>query len=170
MSLQDFIDVALDEVGTRETGENYTKYGAWFGADGQPWCAMFIAWCANEAEILTTSSSATIPYVPKLAGVPALYQWYANSGRCLAPNMNAASANRLRPGDIVIIDNNNDSDYVDKNHAGIVVEVDYDTKEAVVIEGNYGDKVSRVTYTNLVSNNQSHVKISYLCSNNVSIG
>ncbi|MBQ3510617.1 MAG: CHAP domain-containing protein [Peptococcaceae bacterium] len=167
MSLAEFIEVAENEVGEKETGTtNQTKYGKWFGSDGQPWCGMFIAWCANEAGILTTASSANLPYVPKLAGVGAIRDWYANCGRCLAPNMNAASANRLRPGDVVIIDNATSGD---TNHAGIVVSVDYNTKKAVVVEGNYSDKVSKVTYTDLVSNNESNVRISYLCSNNVRI-
>ena len=166
MALQEFIDAALNEVDYKEEKENKTKYGKWFGNDGQPWCAMFISWCANEAKILTTSAYAGLPYVPKKSGVSDLYQWYANNSRCLAPNMNSASANRLRPGDVVIIDNKNAGD---KNHAGIVVEVNYNTKKAVVVEGNYSDKVSKVTYTDLKSDNEENVKISYLCSNNVKI-
>lgn len=79
--------------------------------------------------------------------------------------MTATSANRLQPGDIVIIDN--DGVGANTNHTGIVIEVNYAAKTAVVVEGNYSDKVSKVTYTNLKSNN-NNAKIVYLCSNHVS--
>lgn len=170
MSLQDFIDVALEEVGTEEeivngVATNRTKYGEWFGSNGVAWCGIFIAWCANEAGILTTASSAKIPYVPKLSYIPDVYDWYANNGRCLAPNMNASSANRLRPGDVVIIDTAGGT--TGKGHAGIVVDVDYANQKAYVVEGNVTEKVQKFTYTNLVASHGA--RITYLCSNNVSI-
>src|SRR3712207_8950822 len=37
-----------------------SKYGAWYGLDGNSWCAMFVSWCANEAGILNRT-------VPKYA-------------------------------------------------------------------------------------------------------
>ena len=47
----DLIGVALTQVGYRETYDNKTKYGAWYGLNYQPWCAMFVTWCARQAEI-----------------------------------------------------------------------------------------------------------------------
>lgn len=47
----DIIGVARTQVGYRETLNNTTKYGAWYGLDNQPWCAMFVSWCARQAKI-----------------------------------------------------------------------------------------------------------------------
>jgi hypothetical protein len=38
------INRAESQLGYRETGSNYTKYGTWYGMPGQPWCAMFVSW------------------------------------------------------------------------------------------------------------------------------
>jgi hypothetical protein len=41
------LDAAIGELGYRENpaGSNMSKYGAWYGGDGQPWCAYFVTWC-----------------------------------------------------------------------------------------------------------------------------
>src|ERR1700745_1044694 len=38
---------ALRHVGVRESppGSNLTMFGRWFGADGVPWCAIFVSYC-----------------------------------------------------------------------------------------------------------------------------
>ncbi|MGM0889800.1 MAG: phage tail tip lysozyme [Bacillota bacterium] len=40
--------VIAAEIGQTETPVNKTKYGKWYGQDGQYWCDMFQAWCANQ--------------------------------------------------------------------------------------------------------------------------
>ncbi len=50
----DIIAVALTQVGYREGYNNDTKYGDWYGLPHQPWCAMFISWCANQAGVPTS--------------------------------------------------------------------------------------------------------------------
>jgi murein L,D-transpeptidase YcbB/YkuD len=54
------------EVGTTENppGSNNTKYGAWYGYNGAPWCAMFQLWVDAKAGHLLTIKSA---YTPTLA-------------------------------------------------------------------------------------------------------
>ena len=47
----DMIGVARTQVGYRETYDNNTKYGKWYGYNYYPWCAMFVSWCARQAEI-----------------------------------------------------------------------------------------------------------------------
>lgn len=38
------------EVKTANAGnQNFTKYGEWYGLNGQPWCDMFVSWCAEQA-------------------------------------------------------------------------------------------------------------------------
>lgn len=64
------LDVARAELGTCEQppGSNRTRYGAWYGMDGQPWCAMFVSWCAARA------GAADI--VPRHAYTPSGAAWF----------------------------------------------------------------------------------------------
>ncbi len=48
---RDIVQVALTQLGYREGRNNDTKYGDWYGMSNQPWCAMFVSWCANQAGI-----------------------------------------------------------------------------------------------------------------------
>ena len=66
------VSVALGEVGYLEKksaanldsktanagSKNYTKYGAWYGLDGQPWCDMFVSWCAYQVDQGATTTTA----------------------------------------------------------------------------------------------------------------
>ena len=47
----DILAIARKELGYKESpaGSNRTKYGAWFGLNGQPWCMMFVQWCFRQA-------------------------------------------------------------------------------------------------------------------------
>ena len=49
----DIISVALTQLGYEEKYENDTKYGDWLGYPGYAWCAMFVSWCARQAEVPT---------------------------------------------------------------------------------------------------------------------
>lgn len=46
--------VALAEVGNCESplGSNNCKYTEWYGMPGEPWCAMFVTWCADQCGLL----------------------------------------------------------------------------------------------------------------------
>lgn len=48
---KEILAVARAELGYTESpaGSNRTKYGKWFGLDGQPWCMMFVQWCFRQA-------------------------------------------------------------------------------------------------------------------------
>ena len=87
MALNEFVQTALDEEGYEEGSDGYTKYGSWYGLANADWCVMFISWCANQAGIMTTSSTGTVPNVPKMASTSAMYTWYTNiydmSGSCI---------------------------------------------------------------------------------------
>ena len=85
MALNEFVQTALDEEGYEEGSNGYTKYGSWYGLANADWCVMFISWCANQAGIMTTSSTGTVPNVPKMASTSAMYTWYTNNRRNLAP-------------------------------------------------------------------------------------
>ena len=47
----EILAVARRELGYTESpaGSNRTKYGKWFGLDGQPWCMMFVQWVFAQA-------------------------------------------------------------------------------------------------------------------------
>lgn len=54
---KDILGVALTQMGYTEGSHNGkktgndTKYGMWMGYEYQPWCAMFVSWCARQADI-----------------------------------------------------------------------------------------------------------------------
>ena len=43
-------DANLDSKTANAGYNNYTKYGAWYGLNGQPWCDIFVSWCAEMAD------------------------------------------------------------------------------------------------------------------------
>lgn len=51
VTAEQIMDIARAELGYREfpAGSNMTKYGAWFGFNGQPWCMMFVQWVFHMA-------------------------------------------------------------------------------------------------------------------------
>lgn len=66
--VDDLIDVALTQLGYEGSNKaddydgsvnkgnqhgDFTKYGRYMGIGGNPWCASFISWCANQAGIPT---------------------------------------------------------------------------------------------------------------------
>ena len=117
------LEVARAEVGTVESprGSNRQKYGAWYGLNGQPWCAVFVAWCFDRVGINVRKWSTNWAYTP------AALQGMRNLGM-VVPTRSA------QPGDIVFFDF---PDAVKRTqHVGIVESV---TATGVVsIEGNTG--------------------------------
>lgn len=51
MSRQEIIKVAALENGTKESpsNSNKTKYGQWYGLNGEKWCAIFVSWVYDHA-------------------------------------------------------------------------------------------------------------------------
>ena len=84
----DALAIAVGELGSTEqpADSNRTKYGKWYGLDGQPWCMMFVQWCFAQAGT---------PLPCRTASCSQLLNWY----RQFAPDRVAA---KPRPGDIVI--------------------------------------------------------------------
>ena len=159
--LDRFVAVAEHEIGTREAATNRVKYGAWYGMNGQPWCAMFVSWCAQQAGILTIEKTMPCPMIPKMSYTPSMQAWYLRNRRLLAPSMVSTNPNYPKRGDIVLIDSQGKSSV---NHVGIVSGINGTACE--VIEGNCGNMVKKVVYHNLRS--KTGAKILYLCSNHVS--
>jgi len=65
------LKTALGELGAKESpaGSNLTKYGDWYGMNGQPWCAIFCTWADQTGEnpysqvFAKGSKWAYVPYV-----------------------------------------------------------------------------------------------------------
>ena len=108
---RDPLKVAQGELGNTESpaGSNRTKYGAWYGMDGNPWCMMFVQWCFAMA-------GRQLPH--RTASCSDLLSWYRKyASECIvtAP----------KPRDIVIYN---------FGHTGILESAAADT--VTVLEGN----------------------------------
>jgi hypothetical protein len=131
--IRKMVDTALSQVGYRERNKdgsvgngNFTQFGAWYGMDGQPWCAMFVSWSADQAGILNN-------VVPKHAstnmGVAAYREkgLYAEHGSGYTP----------REGDAIYFTNSAGR----IGHVGIVVAYDPRTQRIYTVEGNTDNAV-----------------------------
>lgn len=105
---------AVSQIGYKEKGNNDTIYGAWYGMNYQPWCMMFVSWCAAQCGISTGT-------IPKLAYVPYCVEFYQKQGR-----YKAKGTYRPEAGDLII--------YGSNSHIGIVEKVQGNT--VFTIEGN----------------------------------
>lgn len=105
------LNIARQELGTKESppNSNRTKYGKWYGFDGQPWCMMFVQWCFHQVDM-------PLPY--RTASCNGLLTWYQR-------NRPGAAHKVPEPGDIIIYN---------FGHTGIVESVGKSTITA--IEGN----------------------------------
>lgn len=106
-------------------GDNKTIYGDWYGMNGQPWCAMFVSWCANEAGILGE-------IVPKYASCLGGGQpWYKQEKKLWSQT----SGYKPKKGDVFFQKRSGGG------HTGIVVAYVPDKKRVYTIEGNKDDAV-----------------------------
>lgn len=106
--------VAAAEIGFKEGSRDKTKYGAWYGLDNNPWCMMFVSWCAEQA-------ACGSGVIPKMAYVPYAVQWFESRG------LYHAKAGFLpKQGDIIF--------YGSNSHVGIVESCD--GTNVTTIEGN----------------------------------
>ena len=113
-------------------GSNRTPFGRWFGADGEPWCAIFLSYCFKIGAGIALCGGAAGPGVNMngCAYVPTLERWLRETGQWIADAPQA--------GDIVIFDWNGG----DPDHAGIV-ERRLGAKRFSSIEGNSDGCVAR---------------------------
>lgn len=107
MSAEAVIAVARSDLGYTEfpPNSNMTKYGEWYGMNGQPWCVMAIAYWFNKAD-----ESAAFFGGRKTASCGILLRWYQAMGQTVP-------VEDVQPGDIVIL---NFSGTKDTQHCGIV--------------------------------------------------
>ncbi len=67
---QKALDGAIKHLGVKESpsGSNRTKFGQWYGMDGQPWCAIFATYCyeieaGGSPSFVRGRSYAYVPYI-----------------------------------------------------------------------------------------------------------
>lgn len=126
------VQIAANEVGYKEQGNNQTKYGEWYGMQDE-WCNIFVSWCANQAGI-------SEDIIPKMAYVPNTANWFDQKGQY--KNSKAFGGDYTpQSGDIVLFDYNHNTT---SDHIGIVEKVEGQT--LYTIEGNKNNQVQRCTY------------------------
>ena len=121
VAFEDVLAIAQAQIGYTESpaGSNRTKYGKWFGLDGQPWCVMFIMWLfyaagAYEMPPAHTASCSALMRAAKAEG-----SWVVGD---------------YRPGDVVIFDFPRTA--YETDHCGLVWQVL--EGGVLTIEGNTG--------------------------------
>ena len=126
------VQIALGEEGYVEGSNNYTKYGVWYGEkhgkefENGAWCAMFVSWCANQANISTT-------IIPEYASCAAGKQFFISNG-----NFKYKEDYVPTTGDIIFFTSNGAS------HTGIVVKSE--NGKVYTIEGNTSNKCAQRSY------------------------
>lgn len=118
-SVKQMLEKAKQELSYKESpaGSNNTKYGKWYGLNGQPWCMMYIMWLFHEFDAMDmlpgkTASCGQFRTMAKKAG-----NWRVSD---------------YKPGDIVIM---TFSLLRTPQHCGIVQSVRPDGT-LLVYEGN----------------------------------
>lgn len=123
--------IAKREVGYRESGTNHTKYGRWYGADGQEWCDIFVSWVFHEVGQLKAIGGEH-KYVPDHL------KWFDNHHRF---HRRGATGGGPREGCVIFFDLNGHNG---EDHIGIVTS--YDDTHVYTVEGNRSDQVKRLKY------------------------
>lgn len=113
-----FISKAASQIGVTEypPNSNKVKYAEWFGANGQPWCDMFVSWCADQIDALNI--------VGKYAYTPWHADFFKNRGQWID------RSEKPQPGDLVFFSNK-----IRICHVGIV-ETRNGSSSITTIEGN----------------------------------
>jgi cell wall-associated NlpC family hydrolase len=124
------VDIAKSQIGYKEIGDNSTMYGKWYGLDRQPWCAMFVSWCYNQAGL---GNNIVAQNKKGFASCDAGLKWFAKRNK-LVP------VGEAREGDIVFFQFDKDAE---PDHVGIVTKNMKKLKTLRTVEGNTSDKGSQ---------------------------
>lgn len=147
---EDLLAIAQSQLGYSESARNYltdeeeslvkgyTRYGAWYGRPYDDWCAMFVSFCLNYAdipeEVIPREADVQL-WVEKLSGCAEGYEDF---------NLYFAAEDYVpKPGDLIFLDQDGDG-YAD--HMGIVAEYTEDSLSGGQIKCIEGDSDDRVQY------------------------
>ena len=121
--MNDIVARARFELGYIEKNDNKTKYGAWYGINGQPWCAIFVSWCYYKAGLVDKIAAQT---KKGFASCDAGLKWFAKKGKIVP-------VGEAKKGDIVFFQFDTDAQ---PDHVGIVEKNMKRIKALKTIEGN----------------------------------
>jgi cell wall-associated NlpC family hydrolase len=121
--MNDIVNRARFELDYTEKNDNETKYGAWYGINGQPWCAIFVSWCYDKAGLVDKVAAET---KKGFASCDAGLKWFAKKGKIVP-------VGEAREGDIVFFQFDTDAQ---PDHVGIVDKNMKRLKALRTIEGN----------------------------------
>jgi hypothetical protein len=165
------LQVAIGQIGYEEddpvANTNVTKYGTELGYPGQPWCVLFVSWCAKHANV-----DASI--IKRHSNCDTLKTFFMDQGTF---NYSPAQSGTYVPvpGDIVF----KGTDISDSTHVGIVEKVEGEYVYMIDGNGTYND-VSRnrfkLSATNVLGyghpnyENSNHVASEYTCTSGLHSG
>lgn len=125
----EIVEKAKEYLGYKEGKNNDTIFGTWYGLPNQPWCAMFISYCADKVGIPQD-------IIKRFASCTAGFNWFKEKGHATKGHIVPA------PGDIIFFIWNQNNTTPD--HVGIVEYVE--NGKVHTIEGNRSDKVQMFEY------------------------
>jgi hypothetical protein len=131
------LEIASAQVGLKETsGKNDgPEIEKFTGGRQEPWCAHFVAWCFRESgHPLVHDYKPSLKVANPLASVSYLKSIFQKYYLLVDTPL---------PGDVVFFSSRGNSDAGQGRHCGIVESISSDSFQS--IEGNYGNKVTRVT-------------------------
>lgn len=117
----DIVNIAQQQVGFIEGDNNDNPYGAWYGINHAPYCAMFVSWVFNEASLSALVAAET---TKGFSYCPAGLSWFQKHGQIVDKYAG-------QPGDIVFF---NFSGNGTAEHVGIIVGASNDG--ITTVEGN----------------------------------
>jgi cell wall-associated NlpC family hydrolase len=121
--MNDVLNRAKFETGYTEKNNNETKYGAWYGVNKQPWCAIFVSWCYDKAGLVDKVAAQS---KKGFASCDAGLKWFAKKGKIVP-------VGEAKEGDIVFFQFDTDAQ---PDHVGIVEKNMKRLKALKTIEGN----------------------------------
>lgn len=126
------VNVARAEIGyTEEPGTRYTKYSEKYNVVGYAWCASFVSWCVDEANIPSS-------VIPQSAGIRVISDFFHTNQRYYYSGSNGGST-KPQAGDLIFLYGNPTV----SDHIGIVTSCD--GTYVYYIDGNNGGKVTSST-------------------------
>ncbi len=89
----DIVSIARGQIGSY--GSDSNKFTSWYygKTTSQPWCAVFVSWCANQIGVLGDA-------IPKRASCASMLEWFQNRGEYYS----VSSSYVPQKGDIIFFD------------------------------------------------------------------
>lgn len=131
---QQIVEVALGEYGT-VGGDKYRQWYTGY-ADGQPWCATFISWCAEQCGLIEQG------VIPKFQGCNWGVSWFIEKGLFHYSPYYGGGGYTPKTGDIIFYSKSHIK--YDSSHVGIVQYVE--DGHVITIEGNTSNSVLSRSY------------------------